>query len=149
MNILFVCTGNTCRSPMAEEVARVLMRNMGMQGKASSAGIYASEGMPAALGAQAAVAAFGGDLEAHRATQLTRAHIAEADLILTMEAAHSSAVLRIAPGAQGKTHTLLGFSGEEGDIADPFGGDTDVYNNCLVQIGEAVRLSLEKITGRA
>ena len=145
MNLLFVCTGNTCRSAMAEEAARILMRKMGIEGRAASAGVYASEGMPASIGAQSAISMLGGDLEGHRATPLTPGHIDDADWVFCMSAQHKNAVLVMAPNARDKTHTLLGFSGKDGDIADPFGGDDDVYVSCLAQIGEAVRRALEII----
>jgi protein-tyrosine-phosphatase len=133
---------------MAEEVARMLMAQMGIEGTASSAGVYASEGMPASIGAENAIAMAGGSLDHHHATQLTVGHLRDADIVLCMSRRHVEAVLRLDPASEEKTYTLLGYAGAEGDVEDPFGGDDDVYISTLAQIGAAIRKILEKEKAR-
>lgn len=136
MNLLFVCTGNTCRSAMAEELMRCMIRQLGIEDlEVNSAGTDAYEGMPASYGACSVIEERGGDLFNHAAVQLTRGQIEDADLILTMGASHKARVLQLCPEAEGKVHTLLGYTtGAEQDIEDPFGGEQDVYLRTLDQI---------------
>lgn len=136
MNLLFVCTGNTCRSAMAEELMRCMIRQLGIEDlEVNSAGTDAYEGMPASYGACSVIEERGGDLFNHAAVQLTRGQIEDADLILTMGASHKERVVKLCPEAVGKVHTLLGYTtGTEQDIEDPFGGEQDVYLRTLDQI---------------
>ena len=86
MNLLFVCTGNTCRSAMAEELMRCMTRQLGIEDlEVNSAGTDAYEGLPASYGACSVIEERGGDLFNHAAVQLTRGQIEDADLILIME----------------------------------------------------------------
>lgn len=104
--ILFVCTGNTCRSSMAAAIAAKLAKERGLDVTVSSAGLAAVEGEPATPAAVQALAEMGLDLSSHRARQLTAAMVREADLILTMTAEHRDRILRDYPEARGKTYTL-------------------------------------------
>lgn len=129
--ILFVCTGNTCRSPLAQ----ALGKKLGLE--TASAGLYALPGTPASPEARQAALAHGCDLSRHRARQLTAALADQADLICPMTAAHADAIRRQFPQAAGK---LLPLSTE---IPDPFGHGTAAYLACAAQLLQALdRLSL-------
>ena len=147
MNLLFVCTGNTCRSAMAEELARCMARQLELDDfDVNSAGTDADEGLPASYGACAVIAERGGDLFNHSAVQLTRGLIEDADLILTMGRSHKARVLQLCPDAAGKVHTLLGYAtSTDQDIEDPFGGDHDVYLKTLDQIELALVVVLIRL----
>lgn len=147
MNLLFVCTGNTCRSAMAEELARRMAGQLELDDfEVNSAGTDADEGLPASYGACAVIAERGGDLFNHSALQLTRGLVEDADLILTMERTHKAQVLRLCPEAAGRTHTLLGYATcVDQDIEDPFGGDHDVYLKTLDQIELALVMVFIKL----
>ena len=131
MNVLFVCTGNTCRSPMAEVLARAQGRTRGMADlTCASAGTLAFSGRPASGPGVAVAAARGLDLAAHRSRELSLEAIEWADVIVGMEAAHAEAVARWAPCAS--VHVMTDFLPSDdpdagGGIPDPYGGDIDVY----------------------
>lgn len=129
--ILFVCTGNTCRSPLAQALAQKL----GMD--AVSAGLYAQPGAPATPEAQQAAQAHGCDLRCHRAQPLTAALVSAADLICPMTAAHADAICSRYPQAAGKLQPLFP------EIPDPFGQGLEAYMACASALLQALdRLSL-------
>ncbi|MEM1208033.1 MAG: low molecular weight protein arginine phosphatase [Planctomycetota bacterium] len=145
-----VCSGNTCRSPMAEAFMRQMLDEAGgvhapgLEGvEVTSAGVFAGAGQPATEEASVAAAAYGAELNGHRSTPLTREAVAEADLIYTMTDAHRNAVLAMAPEAKGKTQRLDPRS----DIADPFGGTQDVYRDTAEQIRAALSSRIKELNG--
>ncbi|MBE7044289.1 MAG: low molecular weight protein arginine phosphatase [Ruminococcaceae bacterium] len=140
MNILFVCTGNTCRSPMAAVLMNQLAMEKNLDVRIESAGIYAQEGAPATEGAILAMQAYGIDLSGHRAKQITSELLTQCDLILTMTSAHKAALSGIE-----NCYTLSEYAGFSGEIADPFGGSAEVYRVCAGQIFEAVKRVAERI----
>jgi len=137
--LIFVCTGNTCRSPMAEGLLRSLLGpNCGWE--ISSAGIHASNGLPASTGAVTALRDQGLDISAHRSRRLTPSLVRGADLIVTMTGGHRDAVLSIDPQSEGKVFLLKSFGIAQcaADIYDPVGEALDVYRRVRDEIDAAL-----------
>lgn len=128
MRVLVVCSGNTCRSPLGAAIlADLAATDPAMAGvQVASAGTSARAGAPASEGSYLVALERGLDLSAHRSRQVTTELVREADLILTMGAAHSRRVSEL--GGAGKVHLLTEFAGEDGsDVPDPFGQDVSAY----------------------
>ena len=136
MRVLFVCSGNTCRSPLAAVLFRRLLEESGRHDIAvQSAGTGAYEGSPASEGAYLVALEAGLDLSAHRARLLDRELVKEADLILAMSRGHVTRTERL--GGEGKVHLLgeyAGLGGDELEIRDPYGGDVEGYRATLEQL---------------
>lgn len=135
MRVLFVCSGNTCRSPLAEAVFRRLLHEAGRSDiRVGSAGTGAYDGTPASEGTFLVGLEEGLDLSAHRARLLDDRLVAESDLILTMARGHLARVLRL--GGDGKAFLLGDYAEapEPREVRDPFGGEVEVYRDVLVQL---------------
>jgi len=150
--LLFVCTGNTCRSPLAEAIARREAERRGWtQLVAESAGVAAGGGSPASSGSLAAAEEVGLDLSAHGSTQLTADLVEGADLILTMSPHHLFAVIDL--GGAGHATLLTAFAeGREAEdafdapgIPDPFGGPLEEYIRTRDHLDALVRQVLDRL----
>jgi protein arginine phosphatase len=148
MKILFVCTGNTCRSAVAEVLFRKMAAEAGLPAEVRSAGVAALEDMPSPPEALKTLSERNADGSAHRSRLLDEGMVNWADLILAMETAHQMMTVLRFPGAVGKIHTLRRYVKMEGplDIADPIGRPQKVYDVCAAQIEEALKKLLEKIS---
>lgn len=141
--ICFVCTGNTCRSPMAEAVANALAKEQGRKDlRAFSAGLYACDGEPIAQNAVLALeaagveAVAGRDYHRHIAHNLTEREAEEYDLLVGMTSGHAMELMMRYPAAAEKITCM------PHGISDPYGGDAARYRACLAEITECVRALL-------
>jgi protein-tyrosine-phosphatase len=126
--ILFVCSGNTCRSPLAEGIAKkILSDSLPEQIDISSAGTSAMEGVPASGHSIQVAREHGIDLSDHRARLLNKSLIKESDLIVTMSSKHKETIGIIEPDGLDHTFLLTDFCDDEGDIPDPIGSDIKSY----------------------
>ncbi len=137
--MLFVCTGNTCRSPMAERLMADRCKNLSGW-TFSSAGLFARDGAPPSELAVKVLNESGIDLSTHRARLLTPQLIREADVIITLTGAHRDLILEADPAAAGKTRTLHSYGSEkpDADVMDPFSGAIDTYRITRDEISSAL-----------
>jgi protein-tyrosine-phosphatase len=150
LSILFVCSGNSCRSPMAEAIARYMAKELDLEGISfRSAGTSTIHGLPASQGALDAAHRHGLALDGHLSSPLSQELIETADLILTMSLSHLIRVVEM--GGEGKS-ALLGAYAQEGDgratepsVPDPFGGDDQVYETAFLTLEAYVRGVLQRL----
>src|SRR6185295_15916583 len=139
--VLFVCTGNVCRSPMAEGLFRHAVRGRGDY-RVLSAGVGAVDGQPPSAHAVHALKELNIDISRQRSRMLTSELVNQADYIFGMTHGHVDAVMLLYPQAAEKTFLLREFDDTldvfEKDISDPIGGSLDVYLNCRDQIEQGI-----------
>ena len=135
--ILFVCTGNTCRSPMAELYFNALMAEKGLPHRAKSAGLSAFAGGNISYQSARVLAEQNINSSSFRSSALSRFALEEADLVICMTRGHLAAIADAAPEFAGKLHTLLEWS-SGGDVPDPFGGDIPLYARTFAVMKEAI-----------
>ena len=146
IRLLYVCTGNTCRSPMAEVLTRVRARQRGLSGiRVRSAGTMAYEGSPASAGARTAVGDRGLELDRHTARLLGEDELEWADLVLAMSPSHLAAVEALGRG-RCYAEVITAFAGDvSGGVRDPFGGSDDHYRDTCAQLERLVEAVLDRL----
>lgn len=139
--VVFVCTGNTCRSPMAKGIFEKMLSDRGISGvECSSAGIFAMTGDEPAANAVKAAERFGADISAHRARRITAPLLDETDLFICMTAQHAQSLSMYVDGSRVMS---LGDG-----IPDPYGADVETYIACANSIKQALARSFDEIIGR-
>ncbi|OEU53263.1 MAG: hypothetical protein BA872_07875 [Desulfobacterales bacterium C00003060] len=141
-NILFVCTGNICRSPFCQGLFTKVAAQEGLKGlRADSAGLLALPGNPATFLAQRVAAEHGLDLAEHEAKSVSKDLVAWSDLILVMEKSHEEDVSTDFPETAGRVLLLRHFArygSRTRGIADPYGLDYNAYRFCFLDIEDGV-----------
>jgi protein-tyrosine phosphatase len=146
--ILFVCTANIARSPLAEYAFQKALADRGVTSVlAESAGTMACDGSPAASMSVKEGARRGLNLSRHRSRLLTRQMVKEAEMVLVMERHQYDHTLALVPGASEKTFMLASFipGRDDDEIADPYGGDAEYFRQALDDIVEAVEALADKV----
>jgi protein-tyrosine-phosphatase len=146
-SVLVVCTGNSCRSPMAHGMLADMLE--GTPAFVCSAGTDAPVGNAATAAAVQAMREAGLDLTRHRAQQLEPEMIQAADLVLVMENYHRERVVELVPDAAGRTRLLLSFVGRDEEVGDPLGGPIEVYRRTLEQMRPALERVAREVRQRA
>lgn len=141
LHVLIVCSGNTCRSPMAAAILRDLWYQLapGEQLTVTSAGTSAFPGMEATDHAVAAMKKRGLDLSAHRSVTVTDQSLAGVDLVLTMTSRHKEYILLLWPQLKDKVLTLGEYAASGGDVPDPYGGTLSQYETTAAELERVLR----------
>lgn len=146
MKVLFVCTGNTCRSVMAEAIFNSISETEDI--KAYSAGVSPIPGSIASShAAELVVNNLNQNISSRKAVQLTEEMLKETDLILTMTEYIRDVINFKYPAYSHKVYALNQYVGEKGDIIDPYGGSVDVYKKTYKDLENKIFLLFKKIKG--
>lgn len=146
MKIMFICTGNICRSAMAHAIMQKKIAESGKKSEIYSCGIYAEDGDVPTREAINVMKKYNVDLTSHRATNIKKSNIENMDIILVATLAHKQMVINMYPKLKEKVYTMKEFAGykENLDIKDPWGFDEKTYERCAEEIISCIEKYLEK-----
>ena len=145
MKVLVICTGNTCRSPMAEGIFKSLIKENSLDFEISSAGTDAYDGDSVTNHAEMALKKMGIDISNHKSKLVHRDLIERVDLVLTMTKSHKETIIKKFPEAKNKVFLLNEYAFEEfKDVVDPFGGTIIDYEKARDEIYTAAEEIVRK-----
>ena len=139
--VLFVCTGNTCRSPMAQGLCNKIAKNLNLDIEAQSAGVATISGLPVSENAKAVCREYGVDISNYRTKYIEDIDLSQFDRIYVMSNSHKDAL--IYKGADKNKITVLAEG--KGGISDPYGGDLEVYRKCRDELYSAIENSVKEL----
>lgn len=150
-SILIVCTGNICRSPIAEAYLRQRLAQERIPGEWEiiSAGTWAQDGLPASETGVAVMRERGLDTSRHRSRNADAALLARVDLVLTMTASHAEVLRAEFPSAATKIFRLTEMAGPPFDIRDPYGGSLNDYRRTADELERQIEQGLPRIMAAA
>ncbi len=140
--IMFICTGNICRSAMGEGYLKKIARENNIDVYVCSSGIYAEDGAQASYLAKEVMKEYNVNLSEHRATNTRNSNIEEMDIILCATTSHKQLLVQMYPEQKEKIYTIkeyaYGTNTENKDISDPWGYDITVYRHCASELTMAI-----------
>lgn len=149
MKIMFICTGNICRSAMAHWLMKKKLQEIGRKDiEIHSCGVFAENGDGSTYNAIETMKEYNVDLSKHRATNIKNSKIEEMDLILCATKSHKYSVIQMYPQLQDKVYTMKEYiepQKKDTDIQDPWGYDIETYRFCASEIDRCLDKLIEKI----
>ena len=148
MKIMFICTGNICRSAMAHKIAEKKVKEQNKNIQVYSCGIWAQDGDIPTYEGRTVMQDYGIDLSTHRATNIKNSNIKDMDVILCATINHKLNVIAMYPELKNKVFTMkeyAGYPNNDLDIKDPWGYGLDVYKKCAKEIENCIEKILEKV----
>lgn len=149
MKIMFICTGNTCRSAIAEAMLKKMAQENNKKVEVFSSGIFTNGGEMASPNAIEVMKKYNIDLTSHRSTNIKDAHLEDMDVILCAMQGHKERIIRLYPNLKEKIYTIREYADlakEKGpDINDPWGLEIENYNRCVKEIEECLQVIIKKL----
>ncbi len=148
MKIMFICTGNICRSAMAHKMLEKRAKEENKDVEVYSCGIYAQNGDIPTYEALTVMKDYGIDLSNHRATNIRNSNIKDMDVILCATTAHKNNVIAMYPELKDRVYTIkeyAGFPQNDIDIKDPWGYGIEVYRKCAKELEDCINKIMEGI----
>lgn len=147
--IMFICTGNICRSAMADSLMKKLAKDNNKEVEVYSCGIFAEDGDMPTFNAIEAIKEYGVDLKLHRATNIRNSKIEDMDIILCATVSHKNNVINMYPNLKDKIFTIKEYANYDKndlDIPDPWGYDIETYRFCASTINKCLDIIINKIS---